>query len=66
MGGRHDLMDVRSHHGADGVSDAETENRWTLCSIMEDSGFQRYASEWWHYSLTAEPYPYTYFDFPSA
>jgi D-alanyl-D-alanine dipeptidase len=64
MGGRHDLMDERSHHGARGVSGVEARNRRTLCSVMERSGFERYDSEWWHYSLRAEPYPDTYFDFP--
>jgi D-alanyl-D-alanine dipeptidase len=64
MGGGHDLMDERSHHGADGVSGAEAENRRRLCSLMEASGFQRYVHEWWHYALRDEPYPDTYFDFP--
>ena len=64
MGGGHDLMDERSHHGASGVSDIEAQNRRRLCSIMEQSGFARYESEWWHYSLRDEPYPDTYFDFP--
>lgn len=66
MGGRHDLMDERSHHGARGISAAEAENRRTLCSIMERSGFRRYDREWWHYALRDEPYPDTYFDFPIA
>jgi D-alanyl-D-alanine dipeptidase len=64
MGGRHDLMDERSHHGAPGVTDIEARNRRTLCAVMERSGFQRYDCEWWHYSLRDEPYPDTYFDFP--
>ncbi len=64
MGGGHDLMDERSHHGATGVSGAEAENRRSLCSIMEASGFARYQQEWWHYVLSDEPYPDTYFDFP--
>ena len=66
MGGRHDLMDERSHHGAQVVTTVEAENRRTLCSIMEHSGFRRYDCEWWHYSLADEPYPDTYFDFPIA
>jgi D-alanyl-D-alanine dipeptidase len=66
MGGRHDLMDERSHHGAPAVTSIEAENRHTLCSIMEQSGFRRYDCEWWHYSLAEEPYPDTYFDFPIA
>ena len=64
MGGRHDLMDERSHHGATGVPVIHAQNRRSLCSIMEHSGFQRYDHEWWHYSLREEPYPDTYFDFP--
>jgi D-alanyl-D-alanine dipeptidase len=64
MGGDHDLMDARSHHGAREVSGAESENRRTLCVLMEASGFDPYQQEWWHYVLRDEPYPDTYFDFP--
>jgi D-alanyl-D-alanine dipeptidase len=64
MGGRHDFMDERSHHGARGVSAVEARNRRTLCHVMEQSGFERYDHEWWHYVLRDEPYPDTYFDFP--
>lgn len=64
MGGGHDLMDERSHHGAPGVVGVEAENRRILCDIMEGSGFVRYEREWWHYSLCEEPYPEQYFDFP--
>ncbi len=63
MGGGHDLMDERSHHGAAGVTGSAAANRRTLCSIMEACGFRRYDAEWWHYSLAVEPYPDTYFDF---
>ena len=64
MGGGHDFMDERSHHGARGVSAVEARNRRTLCDVMEHSGFERYDHEWWHYALRYEPYPDTYFDFP--
>jgi D-alanyl-D-alanine dipeptidase len=64
MGGDHDLMDPISHHGAAGITPVEANNRHELCSIMADCGFDRYDSEWWHYTLTDEPYPETYFDFP--
>jgi D-alanyl-D-alanine dipeptidase len=64
MGGGHDFMDERSHHGTRGVSGIEAHNRRSLCSIMEHSGFDRYDCEWWHYALRDEPYPDTYFDFP--
>ena len=66
MGGDHDLMDPVSHHGARGISLAAARNRRQLCSIMEVSGFDRYANEWWHYTLRDEPYPDTYFDFAIA
>ena len=64
MGGHHDLMDPISHHGAPGVAPVEAGNRRSLCSIMEDCGFDRYDREWWHYTLKDEPHPDTYFDFP--
>ncbi|MEV3858850.1 D-Ala-D-Ala dipeptidase VanX [Streptomyces sp. NPDC050095] len=64
MGGDHDLMDTVSHHGAEGISRTEADNRRSLRSVMENSGFSSYASEWWHYTLKDEPYPDTYFDFP--
>jgi D-alanyl-D-alanine dipeptidase len=66
MGGGHDLMDPISHHGAQGITPAETRNRQHLLTVMEDSGFDRYDHEWWHYTLKDEPYPATYFDFPIA
>lgn len=64
MGGGHDLMDPISHHGAKGITETESKNRQYLCSFMEDSGFIRYDHEWWHYTLSDEPYPDTYFNFP--
>jgi D-alanyl-D-alanine dipeptidase len=64
MGGDHDLMDPVSHHGARGITAVETRNRQYLRCVMEDSGFDPYDREWWHYTLKCEPYPHTYFDFP--
>jgi D-alanyl-D-alanine dipeptidase len=66
MGGDHDLMAPISHHGAEGITPAETSNREHLRLIMESCGFSAYALEWWHYTLKDEPYPDTYFDFPIA
>ena len=63
MGGNFDFMDERSHHGADGLTEAESKNRECLRHIMESSGFESYCYEWWHYVLADEPYPNTYFDF---
>jgi len=64
MGGGFDYMDERSHHDAKGISDNEAQSRQLLRSIMEDSGFEPYGCEWWHYVLKNEPYPDSYFDFP--
>jgi D-alanyl-D-alanine dipeptidase len=64
MGGDHDVMDALSHHGTGGITQAEARNRRVLRSIMEASGFSAFECEWWHYSLTHEPYPESYFDFP--
>jgi D-alanyl-D-alanine dipeptidase len=66
MGGDYDLMDVMSHHDAEGIAQAEKRNRQYLCSLMEASGFRSYDCEWWHYTLEDEPFPDTYFDFPIA
>jgi D-alanyl-D-alanine dipeptidase len=64
MGGDHDLMDPISRHGAPGITRAEAKNRQRLRAVMEASGFHPYEHEWWHYTLDAEPYPNTYFNFP--
>lgn len=64
MGGGHDLMDPLSHHGAQGITQAEARNRQHLRALMEACGFTAYDCEWWHYTLADEPYPDTYFDFP--
>ena len=66
MGSIFDFMDERSHHGAPGLSPLQEENRRLLCEVMCANGFRRYESEWWHYAVTPEPYPDTYFDFPIA
>ena len=66
MGGRHDLMDPISSHGALGITPSEARNREHLRSVMEGCGFDRYDREWWHYSLRDEPHPDEYFDFPVA
>ena len=62
MGGGFDLMDEISHHGAN-VGTEAARNRLLLRGIMEESGFEAYENEWWHYTLRNEPYPNTYFDF---
>jgi zinc D-Ala-D-Ala dipeptidase len=64
MGSGFDFMDEHSHHSSKAIPSNEAENRCLLSSIMEDSGFEPFAYEWWHYALKNEPYPNSYFDFP--
>jgi D-alanyl-D-alanine dipeptidase len=35
-----------------------------LAAAMRRRGFRPYAKEWWHFTLSPEPFPATYFDFP--
>lgn len=40
----------------------ENENRQKLCDLMESAGFERFASEWWHFDLPrAKEYPLVQF-----
>jgi D-alanyl-D-alanine dipeptidase len=64
MGTPFDYFGPRSHHGAAGLTEAQTANRAALATIMSVGGFRPYLEEWWHYTLEDEPYPDTYFDFP--
>ncbi len=64
MGGGFDLFSERSHHGYEGLTKQQADNRRLLLTVMEGCGFEGYDSEWWHYTLKNEPYPDTYFDFP--
>lgn len=64
FGTGYDCFDIRAHHGAAGISDEATANRQRLSDLMIRHGFKPYAEEWWHYTLAAEPFPDTYFEFP--
>lgn len=46
------------------VSEDARANRMMLRMQMIAAGFKPYEAEWWHFTLTDEPYPDTYFDFP--
>lgn len=64
MGSIFDYMDIRSHHGAEGLTKQQEQNRAILRDAMLSNGFRLYKEEWWHYIVDPEPYPDTYFDFP--
>ena len=64
MGSIFDFMDPRSWPDSDEVTPEQRKNRHILRDAMLACGFEPYECEWWHFSVTPEPYPDTYFDFP--
>ena len=76
MGGTFDWFGVESHpdFGGDPTTFDYTEgseitseqfaNRMILRAAMLRHGFKPLDSEWWHFTLSDEPYPDTYFTFP--
>jgi D-alanyl-D-alanine dipeptidase len=64
MGSIFDFMDPRSWPDSELVTPEQRKNRYILRDAMLASGFEPYEGEWWHFSITPEPYPGTYFDFP--
>lgn len=76
MGGSFDWFGPESHpdYGGDpdsgiytpgsGITEEQWRNRLTLRQAMLRHGFKPIDSEWWHFTLTNEPYRHTYFDFP--
>lgn len=63
MGTIFDFFSPRSWLDATGLSAAQESNRALLQRTMKSHGFTPYAKEWWHFTLSAEPFPETYFDF---
>ena len=64
MGTPFDFFSPLSWAAAGGVSAEAKANRALLATAMRHRGFRPYAKEWWHFTLAAEPFPNTYFDFP--
>ena len=64
MGSPFDLFSEVSHPDYRGITDEQLENRMLLQHVMVRSGFEPIDCEWWHFTLSQEPYPDTYFDFP--
>jgi D-alanyl-D-alanine dipeptidase len=63
MGGTYDLFDPVSHSDSDAVNAQQKANRLLLKDLMQQQGFAPYVMEWWHFTLSNEKYPDTYFDF---
>jgi zinc D-Ala-D-Ala dipeptidase len=64
MGTPFDFFSPLSSPAAIGVSAEAKANRALLATAMRRRGFRPYIKEWWHFTLAAEPFPKTYFDFP--
>ena len=63
MGSGWDFFGDISHHDSPLVDAQATANRNLLRDVMIKHGFRPAVTEWWHYTLADEPFPYTYFDF---
>lgn len=64
MGTPFDFFSPRSAPSDRSVSATAQANRALLGDAMRRRGFVRYVKEWWHFTLRAEPFAGTYFDFP--
>ncbi|UNO38761.1 M15 family metallopeptidase [Streptomyces sp. MST-110588] len=64
MGTGYDCFDTLAHTLDPRVKGEQLKNRLLLKDGMERAGFTNYPNEWWHYTLTPETFPDTYFDFP--
>lgn len=64
MGTPYDLFDPRSWPSDTSVSADAQANRRALQEAMVAHGFRPLREEWWHFTLSGEPFPETYFDFP--
>ena len=66
MGSPFDFFGEISHPDCRSVTEEQYENRMLLQRVMTRNGFDPLDCEWWHFVLRDEPYPDTYFEFPSA
>jgi D-alanyl-D-alanine dipeptidase len=64
MGTSFDFFSPRSWAAAANISGDAQANRAMFAATMRHRGFRPYGKEWWHFTLSHEPFPDTYFDFP--
>ena len=64
MGGPFDYFGQLSHPYYTGITEQQYQNRMILRNAMLNNGFRACSTEWWDFTYTDEPYPYTYFSFP--
>jgi zinc D-Ala-D-Ala dipeptidase len=59
-----DCFSSKSALDVQGLSPKARANRLLLSYAMAKFGFKGYSREWWHFTLSPEPYPEREFDFP--
>jgi len=64
MGTPFDFFGPESWPSSKAVSEVQYQNRQILRQGMVAHGFKPLPTEWWHFTLEAEPFPNTYFNFP--
>ncbi|AFA47726.1 M15 family metallopeptidase [Acetobacterium woodii] len=64
MGGSFDFFSEVSYSDYDHLTLDQSKNRVQLRYLMRSEGFEPLQQEWWHFTLSNEPYPEIYFDFP--
>ena len=64
MGSPFDLFSPLSHPDCRDITDEQFQNRMILNRVMVRNGFEPIDCEWWHFTLSDEPYPDIYFEFP--
>jgi len=64
MGTPFDFFSPKSWTADPGIGPDQHRNRMVLATAMRRRGFRGYDKEWWHFTLSHEPFPETFFDFP--
>lgn len=64
MGTPFDYFSPRSWPEDVQATPAQRAQRMLLRTVMHAHGFTPLHEEWWHFTLSSEPYPLTYFDLP--
>ena len=59
-----DCFDKKSRTLFSPLPPGAAENRARLVEAMQAEGFVNYSREWWHFTLSGEPFPRRRFDFP--
>jgi zinc D-Ala-D-Ala dipeptidase len=64
LGTGFDCLDLLASTNNPNVSKEAHLNRLLLQHVMQQHGFRSYSREWWHFTLSDEPFPGRSYDFP--